>query len=336
MRTVRTESKEGQQQKGQCQSLWCREEEPLRGGKKESVRGKEPLRTEALEPSRSRPRPMRLRTADITVAGGPQVAGALQANGTLMTPHGIDPVLAALSEQTLVSMAEAGNTAVECMANLHRKGRNLVAEVLRGHGQFTEWEHYPTGDVNDCASHAQYYFHAHPPESRDDPDYGHFHTFLRSGGIPSGVTPAPVPDLALPANQPDHVCHLIAISVTREGFPERLFTTNRWVTGDIWYSATDVIAMLDRFVIKSGSPSRPLNRWLSAMFVLFRPQIEQLLIVRDRAVDVWQMMHPEQNVFEDRRLEITSSVDISLQAQLAALDRALDNRSDPERHLAAS
>ncbi|MEX1060886.1 MAG: hypothetical protein WED13_07675 [Methyloceanibacter sp.] len=214
------------------------------------------------------------------------------------------------------------------MAALHRNGSNLVSEVLRGHGEFTEWEHYPSGDVNDCQSHAQYYFHAHPPEDREDPDYGHFHTFLRSSGMPLGISPAPVPDYVAPAGDSDHVCHLIAISMNRNGLPERLFTTNRWVTGDTWYKAADVIAMLDRFAIKTWSPSRPLNQWLTAMLVLFRPQIEQLLIARDRVIDVWQMMHPDQNVFEDRRLEITSTLDVSLQAQLEVLDQILDAPSN--------
>ncbi|WP_454632870.1 DUF6969 family protein [Bradyrhizobium cenepequi] len=91
---------------------------------------------------------------------------------------------------------------------------------------------------------------------------------------------------------------------------------NRWVTAKTWYSASGAIAMLDGFVFESGGRSPPLNRWLTAIMILFRPQIEQLLIERDRAVERWRSMYPGGDVFEDRRLEITSSVEISLERQI--------------------
>jgi hypothetical protein len=106
--------------------------------------------------------------------------------------------------------------------------------------------------------------------------------------------------------------------------PERLFTTNRWVTAETWYGASDVIAMLDGFAIQSDKRSPLLNRWLAAMMILFRPQIEQLLIERDRAVEQWRSRHPDGDVFEDRRLEITSSLDISLERHIAWLDRIIE------------
>lgn len=221
-------------------------------------------------------------------------------------------------------MADAGIKVVECIQALHQDGNNLVAEVLRGHGEFTQLEHYPPDDVYDPQSHAQYYFHAHPPEDRAEPDFGHFHTFLRPKGMPPGMTPAPVNDYVAPAGENDALSHLIAISMTPTGLPERLFTTNRWVTAETWYAAPDVIAMLDHFAINLSYPSQSVNDWITAMFVLFRPQIEQLLIERDLAVSRWQSRHGDANVFEDRRLEITSSVDIFLHEQIEWLDRELE------------
>lgn len=244
-----------------------------------------------------------------------------------MTRDHTRSLLATLPRERLLRMAEAGNMTVECMSALHRNGSNLVLEVIKGQGEFTEWQHYPLDDVNDSESHAQYYFHAHPPDDRVDPDYGHFHTFMRRQGMPSGISPAPVPDFKASSVEHDHVCHLIGISMSRTGLPERLFTTNRWVTDETWYRAADVIAMLDRFAIKTWSSSRLLNQWLTAMFVLYRPQIEQSLIARDRVIEVWQSMHPDQNVFEDRRLEVTSKVDICLQTQLEVLDQLLDDQA---------
>lgn len=244
-----------------------------------------------------------------------------------MASSNIESTLAALPRDTLLRMAEAGNTAVECMAALHRRKSNLVLNAIEGHGEFFEWKHYPPCDASDCQTHAQYYFHAHPAEDRDDPDYGHFHTFMRAQGMPPGMSPAPLHGDRANVGQSAGACHLIAISMSRTGFPERLFTTNRWVTDETWYRAADVIVALDRFALASWRPSRPLNQWLTAMIVLFRPQIEQLLMARDRVVEVWQKMHLDQNALEDRRLDIPSSLDISIQAQIEALDNVLEDHA---------
>jgi hypothetical protein len=229
-----------------------------------------------------------------------------------------------LSKEALLRMANAGVKTVACIGDLHARRSNLLIEALRGSGDFTEWEHYPPDDVRDPKSHAQYYFHAHPPEERDHPDYGHFHLFMRPKGMPPGIGPGEVRDFVPSASDNDAPSHLIAISMTPAGLPERLFTTNRWVTGETWYRAADVIGMLDRFVIDSDHPSRSLNDWLTAMVVLFRPQIEELLIERDRVILQWQADHADTDVFEDRRLEIVSSIRISLHHQIEWLDRQLD------------
>ena len=54
-----------------------------------------------------------------------------------------------LSLSRLREMAAAGEDVVECHRVLARTGDNLVGEVLRGAGTFTEWNHYPEGDVFD-------------------------------------------------------------------------------------------------------------------------------------------------------------------------------------------
>jgi hypothetical protein len=160
----------------------------------------------------------------------------------------------------------------------------------------------------------------------------HFHAFLRAEGMPAGVAPLLLPELAVadaPALPPqaaplkhgtrDEVSHLVAIAIDVHGEPIRLFTTNRWVTGETWYRADDVIRMLDRFTIAEIEPSAVLNRWIGAMVQLFRPQIAGLLRARDEAVMAWRRRR-RTHVFEDPRLETTSSLDIDLDTQLAFLD----------------
>lgn len=190
---------------------------------------------------------------------------------------------------------------------------NIVGEVLRdalNRGEtFYEFNHYPADDVYDRESHAQYYYHAHRSETGE---HGHFHCFLRPKGMPPDVTP-----LDYPATDPwpqgdEALSHLVAIAMDGYGFPIGLFTVNRWVTAEAWYPADQVIRMLDHFVIDHAFPSWPVNRWISALFVLYRPHIEAL--IRQRDMTIWDRAraNPDTDIFEDRSLEVTSWMTISV------------------------
>ncbi len=222
----------------------------------------------------------------------------------------------------LERMAEAGLEILECYRVLGKSDANVVGEILRGQDTFYEWDHYPKGDVYDWETHAQYYYHAHPIEEREG-EHGHFHCFLRPKGMPAGMKPAPLPGVAPPEEPDDAPCHLVAISMNRAGQPIRLFTTNRWVTGETWYAAPDVVRLLDRFRMDLAYPSWPVNIWITAMVQLFHPQIETLLARRDAAIADWRAGHPGVDVFEDRSLEVISTLDISVEDQIAQVSAAL-------------
>lgn len=233
------------------------------------------------------------------------------------------PQLAALPRGELRAMAEAGDEIVEVYRVLGKTGDNVVSELLRNAGTFYEWDHYPPGDVYDADSHAQYYYHAHAESQRFEGEHGHFHTFLRPAGMPKGVKPAPIPRDDLPLDPEDRLSHLVAIAMSPQGQPFRLFTVNRWVTGETWYAAEDVIAMLDRFAVEHARPSWPTNRWISAMMRLFRPQIVELIRARDRTVEAWRRQRKTADVFEDRELEITSLLEVSVLDQVQTLNHLL-------------
>lgn len=228
--------------------------------------------------------------------------------------------------ERLQEMATAGADVVECHRILANSGGNIVGELLRGIETFYEWDHYPAGDVYDTETHSQFYYHAHPQELRSN-EHGHFHTFMRPRGMPKGVRPAMVPDFKMPEDENDALSHLVGVSMDEFGVPIRLFTTNRWVTGEIWYAADDVRAMLPEFLIDHAQPSWPVNRWISAMVRLFRPQIVSLVDARDEVVAGWGETYPDRNVFEDRDLEITSLLDVDIDAQIGAVAVELDKRS---------
>ncbi|MDP7642179.1 MAG: hypothetical protein QGI52_06985, partial [Alphaproteobacteria bacterium] len=223
-----------------------------------------------------------------------------------------------LPVEALESMAAAGEQVLECYRVLQKSGSNVVAEVLRGQGKFYEFDHYPKGDVYDPETHSQYFYHAHR-----EGEHGHFHTFLREKGMPKDCRPAEQSEAPFMKERDDKISHLIAISMNRAGFPIGLFTTNRWVTADTWYTAKDVIKMLDRFEMDLASPSWPVNIWLTAMLRLYRPQIIELVRERDAAVAKWQQEHPGVDAFEDRACDITSVRKISVEAQIKRVNEAL-------------
>ncbi|MCZ7566243.1 MAG: hypothetical protein M5U08_22620 [Burkholderiales bacterium] len=223
-------------------------------------------------------------------------------------------------------MAAAGREITECMHVLEKAELNLVGEVLRGHGTFYEHEHYPPQDVYDHETHAQYYYHAHRGLAGE---HGHFHTFVRAAGMPEGVAPVPYAHAEAWPRGEEALAHLVGISMDPYGRPVGLFTVNRWVTADAWYPASDVIRMLDRFAIEHAYPSWPVNRWISAMLRFFRPQIEVLLHARDASVAGWAAAHPGVDVFEDRALEVTSALAVTLEEQFRALAAVREEAPSP-------
>jgi hypothetical protein len=227
-----------------------------------------------------------------------------------------------LSRDALEIMLAGGEDILEWYRVLTKTGDNVVGELLKHQGTFFEWNHYPKGDVYDTATHGQYFYHTHAKGSRPG-EHGHFHTFLRAKGMPPGMAPTPYDgDVEWPSGD-DALSHLIGISMDKKGYPVSLFSVNRWVTGETWYPAENVTAMIGLFEIDHARPSWPVNRWITAMLRLFHPQIIDLVRQRDAALADWRRKHPDRDVFEDRELEVTSQLKISVDKQLAAVRAAL-------------
>lgn len=228
--------------------------------------------------------------------------------------------LASTPRPQLEAQLAAGQEILECYRLLAKTGDNIVGELIRGHETFYQWNHYPDGDAYDGETHSQYYYHSH---REDREEHGHFHVFLRPKGMPAGIRPAPLPDFEAPEDSNGALSHLIAISMDAYGFPTSLFTTNRWVTGEAWYVAKDVCQMIARFEMDQARPSWPVNRWVTAMVRLFQREIFDLIAQRDLAVEAWEKQHPDRNVYEDRELETTSEMDISVDDKLRQLETVL-------------
>ncbi len=222
-------------------------------------------------------------------------------------------------------MLAAGEEVLEVERVLARTGDNVVSELLRGYETFYEWDHYPKGDVFDGQSSSQYFYHAHPSGFRDS-EHGHFHTFVRAKGLPRGMKPARRKSRDKWPKGDDALTHVIAISMGSKGQPLRLFTTNRWVTGETWYRADDVAKVIGLFGIDHARPSWPTNRWVGAMVRLFWPQIILLLKARDQVIETWTPQNGGKDTLEDRGLEVVSQAEVDIEGQMAAVRAALDAR----------
>lgn len=240
---------------------------------------------------------------------------------SLVDQQSLNDLLSRCSDEELKKMLHAGEEILEWNTILLKTGSNVVDQVLKGQGVFWEMDHYPIQDTFDQETYSQYYYHAHRRG-----EHGHFHLFLRQGGMEKGTLPLFYDKRNDTLSDIDTYAHLIAISMDEEGYPLSLFTTNRWVTGEDWYASADVIKMVDHFHVKHAHPSYIVNRWLSAMLVLFRPQIDALIEERDATLMRHATGIPLREILEDHEFDVTSERPISITAQIEVVRTLLDER----------
>lgn len=241
-------------------------------------------------------------------------------------------MMANSGQARLQSMLASGVELMRIQQDLSGRRSNLVAELLRGQDEFFEQQHYPAGDVFDPETGAQYYYHAHRNETRE---HGHFHIFQRPHLLAERFEPVRLvkPGIGRCMAQErvgqhwprgeQALAHIVGVAMDNYGMPIRLFTVNRWVTDETWYSARDIIAMLERFELRHAWPVPEINRWLNNLLRLYQPEIVELIRRRDAAVEARALANPRGDALEDRSLEITAALDISVERRVRQLRRSL-------------
>lgn len=198
-------------------------------------------------------------------------------------------------------VTEAFDQLVALVQGWAARGQSLLTLVLGGAtGQPAAWQHWPPGDAHDPDAGFRWYYHGHPDAGRTRGEHGHFHLFAdtRCG---------------------HDVSHLLAISVTPLGLPCGLFAPNRWVTGEHWLSAAQVVPRLRRFGLHTPVELAPVHRWLRLLLQAFAPQAEAILRARDaRLAELQQRLTSD--VFEDRRVAVLSRCRVGLHEQARLLD----------------
>ena len=201
-------------------------------------------------------------------------------------------------------MTKALETLFALTGQMAKEGVSLVPRVVPPDALFTQFEHYPKGDCISPETNSRWFYHAHPPEEREEGEHGHFHLFLPRKLFGNSKPLIGPPAKNAKGKKPAQVVHFAALSFDTGGMPTHWFTTNYWVTTEYMMPAAEIAKYLKQFDMK-GAPGDPLvNKWLTAAVEVFHDQLIELLEKRDTAL-------AESN-YTDRNLEITSKADFDL------------------------
>jgi hypothetical protein len=175
------------------------------------------------------------------------------------------------------------------LEELERKGTSVI-DLVRGGQPVQPWRLYPgESGIFDRRSHYQFYYHSHG----SDHEAGHFHTVRLFA---------------------DHTAHLVAISMTPDGWPQALFTLNLWAIGDVYESAENLRRYVRRFQLAERIGPPALVRFVNLVFWAFGLEIEGLQEEKIETLAAYRAAHPDRDIFEDRSLEILSRVAVDVRA----------------------
>lgn len=188
-------------------------------------------------------------------------------------------------------------TALEELAALLEelaRAHTPVMVLARGGRPQEPWTFYP-GEygIFDRKRRSQFYYHSHEGAGHEA---GHFHTVRLF---------------------PDRSMHLVAISMSEDGWPQALFTVNGWAIGDPWETPENLKQYICRFHIGHGRGPAPLVRFINLVFEAFSTEMEQLQDDKERTLRAYCAAHPGKDPLQDRSLEILSRVEIDVKARLA-------------------
>lgn len=207
----------------------------------------------------------------------------------------------------------AANTLIDCLQDFSDRGQVPLAATVTVDGPAAPclWQQYRGNGASPLGSRPQslfYFYHSHAVSGALPQEHGHFHLFAQ-----------------LEANEDEkpQYTHIVAIGVDARGLPLRLFTTNRWVTGETWLAADRVIGMAERIAANTMPAADMSERWLQSQMGVFAPQIAALLRHRDQRINDRLARGGRPGLLEDRRMHVLSQCRVSVEEQLTAFDHAI-------------
>ncbi|MFC1664556.1 DUF6969 family protein [Pseudomonadota bacterium] len=198
---------------------------------------------------------------------------------------------------------QAGMVLQELKKKFRQDQTNVVACVMNDQ-PLEEWEVYPWEDgIIDNKNKSQYFYHSHP----QSPEHGHFHIFKRH------------------ANK---LVHLIAIAMDDNAEPIELFTVNTWVTGEKVLPVQKIKRFVRAFKIASNNFDQRVGEFVVQVIKLYGAEIERLIDEREKVYAVYRTEHGGSDPYEDRTLEVTSTLKINIDQKLQKLENAIARQQD--------
>jgi hypothetical protein len=211
----------------------------------------------------------------------------------------------------LATMQQGGDKLLTATLALQARQHNVLSKLLPQSGIFTLWDHYPEAEVIDSTNASQYYYHAHRTSTRE---HGHFHLFGLLDADGSRRSPSAV-------WQGDEApSHLIAIGMSPQGLPTRVFCPNQWVTKGHWLPAQVILNQLDQFVVRGPARWSHISHWLTGFVMLFKPQITAALLARDMHAQKLRQRRHWRTFWADDTIEVINYIPIDLHQQIALLE----------------
>lgn len=184
------------------------------------------------------------------------------------------------------------------------QGTSAPARLLGDARGFVEWAHYPQPDAVDPVSRWKFYYHCHPRRERLRVEHGHVHVFVPAGRSKTEPT--------------EGYSHLIGMSFDAAGLPVRLFTTNGWVTDEVWQPASALHDCVRKPGLRHAQPA-DVATWIENLLIVYGAEVHALLDERDRRLADNPARDPVARR-NDFRLRLPSQRRIGLLTRLAQLD----------------
>ena len=185
-----------------------------------------------------------------------------------------------------------------------QQSTNPVLLLLGAEPALMENQKYPQGLLQFSGGEWRAYYHCHPSSGHGrsgkhhfDGEHGHFHLFMSTDATGDKWT------------------HVIALAMDPQGQPLGWFTVNHWVTGESWVPASELTEKLQS--IPYDIQETLLTRWLLAMVVLYRDQLNELLECRDKLLN--ENVLAGDNILQDRSLYLLSESPIDLKIHLETI-----------------
>ena len=161
-------------------------------------------------------------------------------------------------------------------ADLTLTGQSLFQQL----GPVTDLRKPVKIDVDDSDGLFCWFFHYHDAAAHAQKQGGHFHLFA-DGRFFGDSKPS--------ADK----THLIAVELDQTGDLAGFFVPNRWTTNERVRPATVLAPALDDFYASENSPDTLLSLWLSALLLVFKEDILELLFQRDQYLNAMPLAERE-------------------------------------------